>query len=214
MARAPGNSVQQHVIAARRNQILDAATRVFADKGFHRATIREVARAAGVADGTIYNYFENKTALLLGILDRLNETERRRDDLARSADMDVESFVKGYLKHRFEVLTQAGFDVFHVLLSEILANRELRDLYYRQVVEPTFAIAETYLQRWVDRGAVRPLDTQLATRALAGMVLGVLMLRLMGDPQLEARWNDVSSFLAELIIYGLDPAEGDPHASH
>ncbi len=44
----------------------------FAERGFHRATIHEVARATGVADGTIYTYFEHKTALLQGILDRLN----------------------------------------------------------------------------------------------------------------------------------------------
>ena len=59
--------------AARREQILDAATTVFAAKGFHRATIKEVARAAGVADGTIYNYFENKAALLLGLLGPVDE---------------------------------------------------------------------------------------------------------------------------------------------
>ena len=40
--------------AARREQILDAATTVFAAKGFHRATIKEVARAAGVADGAAH----------------------------------------------------------------------------------------------------------------------------------------------------------------
>ncbi len=43
--------IQQQLIAARRKQILDAAVRVFADKGFHRATIRDIAQAAGIADG-------------------------------------------------------------------------------------------------------------------------------------------------------------------
>jgi TetR/AcrR family fatty acid metabolism transcriptional regulator len=51
--------VRDLLVAARREQILGAATRVFADKGFSRATTREVARAAGVSEGTIYNYFED-----------------------------------------------------------------------------------------------------------------------------------------------------------
>ncbi len=72
-------AIQAQLAAARRTQILDAATRVFASKGFNRATIRDVARDAGVADGTIYNYFANKTDLLFGLLDRLNDTERRPD---------------------------------------------------------------------------------------------------------------------------------------
>lgn len=66
--------IQQQLIDAQRNQILDTAITVFAEKGFHKATIKDVAKVAKVADGTIYNYFENKTALVLGILDRLNES--------------------------------------------------------------------------------------------------------------------------------------------
>src|ERR687894_1280182 len=71
------NEVRDLVVRARREQIVGAAMRVFAEKGFRRATTREVAREAGVSEGTIYNYFEDKDALLLTILDRLNETERR-----------------------------------------------------------------------------------------------------------------------------------------
>jgi AcrR family transcriptional regulator len=42
----PNDAIQQQLITARRNQILDAATKVFAEKGFHRATIRDVAQQA------------------------------------------------------------------------------------------------------------------------------------------------------------------------
>jgi TetR/AcrR family fatty acid metabolism transcriptional regulator len=49
--------------------ILDAAIRVFAQKGFHGARISDVAEAAGVADGTIYLYFKNKDDLLLTIFE-------------------------------------------------------------------------------------------------------------------------------------------------
>ena len=49
--------IQELVKKARRNQILDAATKVFAEKGFHSTTIKDIAREAGIADGTIYNYF-------------------------------------------------------------------------------------------------------------------------------------------------------------
>src|ERR1700752_3480931 len=70
MTRTP-DPIQELVTAARRKQILDAATQVFAEKGFHRATIKEIARVAGIADGTIYTYFVSKTEVLLGILHRL-----------------------------------------------------------------------------------------------------------------------------------------------
>lgn len=50
-------------------QILEAAIDVFADKGFYKARISDVAKRAGVADGTIYLYFHNKDELLLRIFE-------------------------------------------------------------------------------------------------------------------------------------------------
>ena len=153
--------LQEQLIAAKRDQILDAAVKVFAEKGFHKATIRDVAKAAGVADGTIYNYFENKQALMLGILNRLNQTEQREQDIAQSTEMDIRSFTSAYMKQRFAVLGDEQYKVLRVLLSEMLINQDLRALYMQQIVEPTFTIAEKYFQVWVDRGSVKPYDIPL-----------------------------------------------------
>src|SRR5205823_9371335 len=130
--------IQELVKKARRNQILDAATKVFAEKGFHPSTIKDIAREAGIANGTIYNYFENKTALMLGILDRMNESDRRDEDFSKFTEGDFRSFMKTYLRHRLTVLKADNFEVFKVVVSEILVNQELRELYYRKIVEPTF----------------------------------------------------------------------------
>jgi len=124
------------LIAARRNQILDAATKVFAGKGFHATTIKDIAREAGIADGTIYNYFENKTALMLGILDRMNETDQRDEDFSTFTEGDFRSFMKAYLRHRLTVLKADNFELFRVVVSEILINKELRELHYRKILEP------------------------------------------------------------------------------
>src|SRR5919108_2558388 len=115
--RAP---LRERLVAVRRDHILDAATQVFAAKGFQAATIREIARLAGVADGTIYTYFKNKAALLLGIMDRLNETEQRREHLTAPEGAKLVDFVRAYMRHRFEVFGQVGFDAFRVLLGELL----------------------------------------------------------------------------------------------
>jgi AcrR family transcriptional regulator len=51
----------------RREQILDAAAQVFLDRGLDQATMADVAEAAGVAKGTIYLYFDSKSALLTAL---------------------------------------------------------------------------------------------------------------------------------------------------
>ena len=53
----------------KRERILDAAVRVFAKNGFHATRVSDVARAAGVADGTIYLYFVSKEALLVSLFE-------------------------------------------------------------------------------------------------------------------------------------------------
>ncbi|GAC1344484.1 MAG: TetR/AcrR family transcriptional regulator [Myxococcales bacterium] len=53
----------------KRARILAAAVKVFAERGFFTATVAEIARAAGVADGTIYLYFKSKDDLLLRLFD-------------------------------------------------------------------------------------------------------------------------------------------------
>ena len=55
--------------ADKRTLIIDAAVGVFAEKGFHQARVSDIARQAGVADGTIYLYFRNKEDLLLSLFE-------------------------------------------------------------------------------------------------------------------------------------------------
>lgn len=50
-------------------QIISAATKVFAAKGFYQAKVSDIAREAGVADGTIYIYFENKDDILISLFE-------------------------------------------------------------------------------------------------------------------------------------------------
>ena len=202
------DSFQEQVAALRRARILDAATKVFAARGFHRTTIRDVAKAAGVADGTIYNYFANKTALLVGILNRMNESERRDEDLARLAEVDVRTFFGQYFRQRFAVLTQDGLEVFQVVLSEVLVNPELREIYVQQIVLPTFAVAETHFAQLVARGKLPAHDIALTLRVVSATFVGLLMLRIMEDPVLQTRWSELPDFLTNLILDGVLPREG------
>lgn len=59
--------------AVTRATLLDAAARVFADRGFHGATVDQVAEAAGLTKGAVYSNFESKEDLFLSVLeDRLD----------------------------------------------------------------------------------------------------------------------------------------------
>jgi TetR/AcrR family fatty acid metabolism transcriptional regulator len=197
------DAIQEQLAAARRGQILDAATRVFAEKGFHRATIKAIAREAGIADGTIYIYFADKTKLLIGLMDRLNETAQRESQLASGSLDDLRAFFTSYLRQRMELLWP-NYQVFQAVLPELLVNAELRDLYYGQVVAPTVALAERFFEAMIAEGRVRRMDVPLTVRAIAGMLLGLLMLQMLGDAEVAARWEDLPEVVAALIFDGLE----------
>jgi TetR/AcrR family fatty acid metabolism transcriptional regulator len=197
------DSLQAQLIAARRDQILDAATKVFAAKGFHPTTIKDIAREAGIADGTIYNYFANKTALMLGILDRMNESDQRAEDFSQFTAGDFRSFMKAYLRHRFMVLKADNFEIFRVVVSEIMVNKELRELHYQKIVEPTFAMAEKYFQQWAEQHIVKPINISLTMRALSAMVFGLILEYIMGDRTLEEQWDELPDFITDMILDGL-----------
>ena len=55
---------------ARREHILDAAERCFARTGFHRTTMQDICKMAGVSPGALYVYFDSKEALIAGITER------------------------------------------------------------------------------------------------------------------------------------------------
>jgi|SRR5712691_544469 len=201
--------IQAQLIAARRNQILDAATKVFGEKGFHQATIKDIAREEGIADGTIYNYFENKMALMLGILDRLNETPERGEHFSEAIHGDIRAWASAYIKHRYGMFNPEVLKIFRAVLPELLINTELREVYMQRIVEPTYALAEQYFQRWIDAGMVRAVDPALTLRLMSGIFLGPLMLRLLGDPELEKRWEEVPDLLTDIILDGLKPGGHD-----
>ena len=195
MTKTP-DPIQELVTAARRKQILDAATRVFAEKGFHRATIKEIARVAGIADGTIYTYFASKDEVLLAVLDRLNETTERKQQFVLGDEQDLKAFFRAYLQQRMALLWPNA-EVFRAVLPELLVNGELRRQYYEQVLAPTIAVGEQFFQAQNEQ---LQINIPLTVRAIAGTLLGLLLLQLLGDEMLAGQWEALPDVLTTLFF--------------
>jgi TetR/AcrR family transcriptional regulator, fatty acid metabolism regulator protein len=188
--------IQTMLVAARRTQILDAAITVFSEKGFHRATIKEIARVAGIADGTIYTYFASKDEVLLAVLDRLNETTERRQQFVLGDEQDLKAFFRAYLQQRMALLWPNA-EVFRAVLPELLVNGKLRRLYYEQVLAPTIAVGEQFFQAQNEQ---LQINIPLTVRAIAGTLLGLLLLQLLGDEVLAGQWEALPDVLTALFF--------------
>lgn len=76
------------LVRHRRHALIEAAVRVFKEKGFHEATVRDIGRAAGMTQGTIYNYVASKDDILYLVCDRIvsEYQEETRKALDNSSD--------------------------------------------------------------------------------------------------------------------------------
>ena len=86
----------------KRERILLAAERIFARHGFFAARVSEIAKEAGVADGTIYLYFKSKDDLLISLFERrmqqVNDTLRTAIAKVKSPRDQLRAFVQAYLQ--------------------------------------------------------------------------------------------------------------------
>ncbi len=206
MSTSP-DPIRELLIQARRNQILDAAATVFAEKGFHRATTKEIARTAGVSEGTIYNYFDSKADLLIGMMTRLAELEHLDEELADALQGDARDFLVAMFRHRMGLIQQND-EMIQAIMPEMLVNPALRERFYQQFMRPTTTLLEKYIQTRVELGHIRPLNVPLVVRAVQGMFVGLLVLRILGDEPLQSGWDELPEVLATLIFDGLSPRNG------
>ncbi len=205
---APQDPIRAQLIEARRNQILDAAAAVFAEKGFHPATTKEIARVAGVSEGTIYNYFTNKSDLLIGMMACLGELDRLDEDLTQALQSGAKDFFVAIFRHRMGRIQQ-NHEMLLAILPEILVNPELRERFYQQFVLPTAHLLEQYVQARIDLGHIQPINVPLTVRAIQSMFVGMLVLRILGDEPLRSGWDDMPEVLADLIFDGLSAKNGE-----
>jgi AcrR family transcriptional regulator len=209
--------------AARRQQILDGAAQVFADKGFARATTKEIAEAADVSEGTIYNYFDSKRDLLMGLMTRVAETqlagagpraaEEGREQLEGLGDdavlgdaeeYDLQEFLSNLFHWRQRFVVEQK-PMLQALLAEMLVNPEFRAQYRHQLIDPFMSLFEEQVESRIAEGEVRSIDASLTVRFLAAVNLGMLGLLIMGDSLLEEKWEsqELLEGLTEFVLTGI-----------
>lgn len=190
---------QEQLAQARRNLILDAAIVVIAENGFQRTTIKQIAQTAEIADGTIYNYFKNKDAIMLGIVSRLTEAESRELHFAEAQQIGFAEFVNHYVTHRMNEV-DAGYQVLKAIMPETMTNPELSRMVNEQIYAPGFAVAEQYFQHLMDQGEIEKADPAAMARLFASPLLGLLFLRLLGDEDVAANWQLYSEMMSKFLL--------------
>ena len=161
-----------------REEILDAAEGVFAEKGFHRSTMEDVAGRAEFSVGTIYNYFNSKELLYHALIEQ--RFCQLRDEIleAMGADREPVAIIKAYIKAKVR-LSKKFFDFAKLYTRERLGDRFTdNDLLWKMVAgyyDEVMAKLTQVFEQGIDGGDFRGgLEARDMTIALEGLTDGFM----------------------------------------
>ncbi len=204
MAMSKGEERRLRRSEERRGAILAAAAEVFAAKGYHTATTREIAEAADLAEGTIFNYFPSKRDLLVAIFEQGAERMRRlaqsRLDPALPMHQALASLLEAtlafYSEHRLLIRT---------IVAEAWTDPELLRTYALPRLQRLGANLQGYLEAQIAAGRMRPFDTALGVRLVLGMMAALILPIVHGvqpPPGPEER-HRLANRVVELLLNGV-----------
>ena len=168
----------------RREQIVRATIRCLAREGYTRLTMKKVAREAGVSQGSLHYYFEDKRAMLAATLEVVTRDLDRRVAAAQSrTGRDPAARLRALVRACLEVAVQRPefWVVFVEFWGEMLHDRRLRDL-NTAVYTRTRRLIGRLIAEGVRAGRFRAVDPTRAAAVVLGLVDG-LSLQLTFDPE-------------------------------
>ena len=153
---------------ARPQELLDAALRLFVEKGFAATRAEEVAAAAGVSKGTLYLYFPSKEELLKAAIRHtlyahVQQGLERLRDFRGSPSLALQELLPQWWTEVYESPSSA---IFKLVLTEVRNFPDIADFYVREVVEPGIAAITHVIEQGIACGEFRALDVHSAVQSL------------------------------------------------
>lgn len=184
-------------------KILQAAQRLFAQNGYGGTTTRDLAQAAGVAEGTLFRHFENKKAILVEVATQ-GWVEILTDLLTELSEMASYKAVAQVMRKRM-LNFRKNTDMMRVCFMEAQFHPELREQIQTQVIGKMTDVAEAFFQTAMDRGIYRQMNPRVVARIFLGMftVAGFSQGTLGDDVGSIQSMQELAEGLADIFLNGV-----------
>jgi TetR/AcrR family transcriptional repressor of mexJK operon len=174
---------RQQIFETRREEIIDAALRVFSEKGFNAATNKDIAKAAGIrSPGLIYHYFEDKRALFETVLrERMPAVQTvLRDQALLSEPVPVVLQRVGLAL--LETASQPGTTaLLRLLLGEAIRQQEVAEMFYQTGSTHILGFLYRYFGRLMAQEVIRQADPGAVVRCFIGPFLMTIFFDILFD---------------------------------
>jgi AcrR family transcriptional regulator len=197
-----------------RERILESALSLFAEKGYARTTTAEIARAVGVAEGTLYRHFADKKDIFVScIMPAIEETVTSLENELLGAK-DTREAVRNLLSARFHVFRK-HMKTFKIVFAEAFYEPEMLDVYLNQIIKTRWERIEGPIERVIDRRGRDPVFTKLIlTLGLTGAIWNMIcfsgVLEKATDLLTGHRVTDeeLLDAMTEFVLYGISGKPG------
>jgi AcrR family transcriptional regulator len=198
--RKPGRPRDQALRAQWREQILDAAGRIFAKRGFSKTDLEIVAQQIGVSKGTIYRYFRSKSALFLAAVDAgMQRLDALIDQSIASADDPLQGMqraVRAYLEF---------FDANPYIVELFIQERA----FFRDRKKPTYFIyrernhgkGHELARQLTERGRIRNIPPQRLVTVLGELLYGAMFTNYFAGR--EQSVDDQFRDIMDIVLFGI-----------
>jgi len=198
---APRQRRARRAQTQRREEILDAARRVFLKSGYAGATVREIAAEADVNDAVLYRSFSTKEQMFEEAVARPLEEAVSAALQPASGDLEVRGVSERFVGDLLEAMTDIA-----PLLLVVLGDAERGTAFYRDRFQPALAQLREVIDRNLPSWAHREFDPDLATLTVCGMCLFIALHNRFGDAP-TAKPEQIAPELLSIIWDGLRARE-------
>jgi AcrR family transcriptional regulator len=195
------------VVEDRREQILDAALRAFARKGFAWTTNKDIAREAGITPGLIYHYFDSKEALFRAIIDSRSPLQLVRTPPPQLLEQPPELALRSFIQQLLAIAEGEPFvQLIRLFLPEVIHNPAAAPVGFAGLDELA-RFVEGHLAACMARGDLRQGDAALIAQVLLNSLMGAVLRRqVIRDPALLCySREELAETIAAVALHGLLP---------
>jgi AcrR family transcriptional regulator len=159
-------------------EIVSAALALFADRGFGATKLEDVAKAAGIAKGTVYLYFPTKEDLFRAVVRQELLPNLEHIEMAAAAHTGSSGDLLRLVARRFNDIIESDLgSIPKLVVSEAGNFPEVAQFYADEVVARGLRLFDGVLRRGVERGEFRPVETAQVVPIFIGPVLLMLLWR-------------------------------------
>lgn len=187
----------QHRSEETRSKIIEAAIRLFSNRGFNAASVDDICAEAGVSKGAFYHHFESKQALFLALLDSWLKNIDNAIDAAK--DQPAPATFLAMTEAFPYIFGSAGDNLPMFLEFWLQASRD--EEIWKASVAPYRRYHQAFtdlIQRGMDEGSFVDMDASLTARMIVAMAMGLLLQSLL-DPA-GAEWEELARRITGMLL--------------